>query len=195
MVDMETLWQFHCCWGAIDGCHVSIQCPPEGPNASKEYHNFKNFYSIIMMAIVGAKDRFIWANVGFPGNSHDSVILQSTELWHEVTENNVITSMAKTIEGTEVYPMILGDSAFPFRIWLMKPYTHANLKPVEANFNYHLSRARMVIERAFGQLKISNQNICIAANESLPPQLDLTTHPIEIPSTFLVDTKPKADRM
>jgi len=43
-----------------------------------------------MMAIVDAKDHFIWASVGFPGNLHDSVILQSTELWHEITENNVI---------------------------------------------------------------------------------------------------------
>lgn len=55
-----------------------------------------------MMAIVDAKYRFIWASVGFPGNVHDSVSLQSTELWHEITWNNVIPSMVKTIEGTEV---------------------------------------------------------------------------------------------
>jgi len=42
-IDMEMLWQFPCSWGAIDGCHISIQCPPGGPDASKEYHNFKNF--------------------------------------------------------------------------------------------------------------------------------------------------------
>ena len=30
VVDMEMLWQFPCCWGAIDGCHISIQCPPQG---------------------------------------------------------------------------------------------------------------------------------------------------------------------
>ena len=24
MVDMAALWQFPCCWGAIDGCHISI---------------------------------------------------------------------------------------------------------------------------------------------------------------------------
>ena len=68
MVDMEMLWQFPSCWGAIDGCHIPIQCPPGGLKACKEYHNFKNFYSIVMMAIVDAQDRFIWASVGFPGN-------------------------------------------------------------------------------------------------------------------------------
>ena len=89
--------------------------------------------------------------------------------------------------------LILGDSAFPFRIWLMKPYTHANLTLEETNFNYRLSRARMVVERAFGQLKsrwrvlyrklecqletvkqvtlacLILHNICIAENDSLPP--------------------------
>ena len=153
MVDMKTLWQFQCCWGAIDGCHIPIQCPPGGAKACKEYHNFKNFYSIVMMAIVDAQDRFIWASVGFAGNSHDSVIFQSTELWHDITENNIIPSITQVVEGTEVYPMILGDSAFPFRVWLMKPYGNANLSPEESYFNYHLSRARMVTERAFGQLK------------------------------------------
>ena len=104
---MEMLWQFPSCWGAIDGCHIPIQCPPGGLKACKEYrHNFKNFYSIFMMAVVDAQDRFIWARVGFPGNSHDSVIFQSTELWHDITEHNIISSITKTIGGTEVYPVI-----------------------------------------------------------------------------------------
>ena len=147
---MEMLWQFPSCLGAIDGCDIPIQCPPGGLKACKEYHNFKNLYSIFMMAVVDAQDRFIWGRVGFPGNSHDCVIFQSTELWHDITEHNIIPSITKTIGGTEVYPVIFGDSAFPCRLWLMKPYGHANLTPEEAYFNYCLSRATMVDERAFG---------------------------------------------
>lgn len=74
ILDMDQLWQFPCTWGAIDGCHLPIQCPPGGQEARKEYHNFKNFYSIVMMAIIDAQDRFVWVSIGFPGNSHDSVI-------------------------------------------------------------------------------------------------------------------------
>ena len=74
--------------GCYRWCHIPVQCPPGGAKACKEYHNFKNFYSIVMMAIVDTQDRFIWASVGFPGNSHDSVIFQSTELWDDITENN-----------------------------------------------------------------------------------------------------------
>ena len=27
ILDMEELWQFPCCWGAKDGCHIPMKCP------------------------------------------------------------------------------------------------------------------------------------------------------------------------
>ena len=199
MVDMNQLWQFPWCWGAIDSCHIPIQCPPGGEEACKEYHNFKNVFSIVMMAIVDAAARFMWVSVGFPGNSHDSIIFQSTQLWSDIMEKKVIPEISQNIQGTDIYPMILGDSAFPFRIWLMKPYSNAVLS-AEC---YRLSRARMVSERAFGQLKsrwrvlyrksscqpdalkcialacVVLHNVCIDMSDSLPSQLDLTEHPAQ----------------
>ena len=38
----------------------------------KQYYNFKNFYSAVLLALVDAKYRFIWASLGAPGNTHDS---------------------------------------------------------------------------------------------------------------------------
>eukprot|EP00794_Sanderia_malayensis_P012599 gene12599-biopygen10038 len=49
--------------------------------------------------------------------------------------------------------MLIGDSAFPFMPWLMKPYGSAVLTEQQRYFSYRLSRARMVVEGAFGQLK------------------------------------------
>ena len=43
-----------------------------------------------------------------------------------------------------IYPMIIGDSAFPFRTWLLKPYTNHSLTEQQRYFNYRSSRARMV---------------------------------------------------
>ena len=92
--------------------------------------------------------------MGFPGNSHDSIILQSKQLWSDITEKKVIPEISQNIQETDIYPLILGDSAFPFRIWLMKPYSNGVVSAEQHDFNYHLiSRARMVSERAFGQLK------------------------------------------
>ena len=63
ILDMEELWQFPFSWAAVDGCDIPMKCPPGGANAKKEYHNFKSFYSVILMALVDAKYRFIWEAV------------------------------------------------------------------------------------------------------------------------------------
>ncbi|CAH3124308.1 unnamed protein product [Pocillopora meandrina] len=59
ILDMEEFFKFPCCWTAIDGCHIPMKCPPGGLQACKEYHNFKNFYSIVLMAMVDSHYRFV----------------------------------------------------------------------------------------------------------------------------------------
>ena len=148
MEEMESGWQFPCCFGALDGCHMPVKCPDDGLEACKEYHNFKNFYSIILMAAIDAKYQFIWASAGFPGNSHDSIILQSTELYRSIIEDSIIPDIAENENGTNIFPLLLGDSAFPFKTWLMKPFTNALFTEEQKYFNYRLSRAKMTTEEA-----------------------------------------------
>ena len=58
------------------------------------------------------------------------------------------------IHGCQVPICILGDSAYPIQPWLLKPFTESpSMTDVEKCFNYRLSRARMVVENAFGRLK------------------------------------------
>ncbi|XP_044184341.1 protein ALP1-like [Acropora millepora] len=197
ILDMEDLRQFPCSWAVTDGCHIPLKRPVGGLQANKEYHNFKNFYSIVLMGMVDARHRFVWASCGFPENSHDSIIIfQSTNLWSEITYGQTIPDIGKDVEGDNVPPLILGDSAFPFRSWLMKPYTSAVLTPSQKYYNYRLSRARMSIEEAYGELKdrwrvlqrkcesaqeevrdntlacIVLHNICIERGETLCRQID-----------------------
>ena len=54
----DSLWQFRFCFGAVDGCHIPIKCPAGGLEANKEYHNFENFYSVVLMAVVDVQYRF-----------------------------------------------------------------------------------------------------------------------------------------
>ena len=60
---MDQEWQFPAAFAAIDGCHLPIKCPSGGAEFAKEYHNFKNFYSVVLMALDDAHTRFVWASV------------------------------------------------------------------------------------------------------------------------------------
>ena len=118
-----------------------------------------------------------------------------------MTGGEIIPQIGKDIGSITVSPIISGDLAFPFKLWLMKPFTSAVLTPIQSNFNYRLSRAVMVVECAYGQLKgpwrilrrkcestpvelrsvclacIVLHNICISRGESLNRKLDFTIDP------------------
>ena len=46
----------------------------------KPKNNFKNFYSVVLMGIVGADYRFLWASTGLRENVNDACLLQACKL-------------------------------------------------------------------------------------------------------------------
>ena len=201
ILDMEEAWQFPCCWSAVDGCHTPIKCPPGGLESYKEYHNFKNLFSVVLMGMVDSKYRFVWGSCGYPDNSHDSIIFQSTDLWNQIKNQEYLPKIGKDVDGLLVPPLIIGDGAFPLQPWLMKPCTNANPTPQQRYYNYRLSRARMVTEGAFGQLKgrwrvllrrcecsqentktaalacVFLHNICLEKGDTMTRKMDLAIDP------------------
>ena len=104
------------------------------------------------MGMVDSKYRFVWASCGYPGNSHDLVIFQSSDLWNQIRNQEYLPKIGKNLGSLFVPLLILGDAAFPLQP-LMKPSTNANPTLQQRYYNYRLSRGRMVTEGAFGQLK------------------------------------------
>lgn len=110
-------------------------------------------YSIILLALVDHKYRFRFVNVGAPGRCHDSHVYQVSKL-AKIVGGPLFKAPEATICGAQVPPVILCDQAFPLTPNLMKPFGHSGLLSEEQKaFNYNLSKARRIVENAFGRLK------------------------------------------
>ena len=136
---------------AIDGCHIPVRPPALNHT---DYYNRKGWYSVILQAVVDDKYLFRDVMVGWPGSVHDARVLSKSQLYRKVVGKEVLNTSSCTINGMNVLPFLLGDSAYPLSQWLMKPFPHnASLSSAQRAFNYRLSRARIVVENAFGRLK------------------------------------------
>ncbi len=52
--------------------------------AGSYYFNYKNFHSIVLMALVDGDYKFIWVDVGSNGPSSDAQIFEDCELKHVI---------------------------------------------------------------------------------------------------------------
>lgn len=147
----EERWGFPQFGGAIDGSHIPILRPGE---YHTDYFNRKGWYSIILQALVDCHYCFTDIYVGWPGRVHDARVFKNSPLLEKAQRGTLFPNMNRVINGRDIPVLVLGDPAYPLMNWLMKPFPdNGQLRPEKSNFNYRLSRARMVVENAFGRLK------------------------------------------
>ena len=75
--DFEARWNLPHCLGAFDGKHIRIQKPK---NSGSLYFNYKQFFSVVLMAVVDSKYQFLWIDVGGVGHQSDAQIYNNSEL-------------------------------------------------------------------------------------------------------------------
>lgn len=148
----EERWNFPHCLGAIDGKHVEIT-PPD--NCGSYYFNYKGKHSMVLMAIVDANYQFLLCDFGTNGRISDGGVLQNTEFYKKLQDNNLEIPPAESAErSSRILPYVfVADDAFPLRCDMIKPFRQIDLISHERKiYNYRVSRARRIVENAFGIL-------------------------------------------
>ena len=139
------------CVGAVDGCRVPIISPQMFP---ADYYNRKGWHSMLLQGTVDFKGRFIDLYIGWPGRVHDARVFSNSSLYDRGQRKALLPNKPVSLSGTDVPLVILGDPAYPLLPWLMKAFVNNGRLTSEQNtFNYRLSKARVVVEHAYGRLK------------------------------------------
>ena len=106
------------------------------------------------MGIADAEYRFLWIQVGDVGSTSDGQIWNNCEVRQALQAGGLGIPDPDPLPGDDVDTpyYFVGDDTFGMRTWLMKPFSRRGMDHDERVFNYRLSRARRVVENAFGIL-------------------------------------------
>lgn len=145
-------WNIPNCVGAVDGKHCVIQAPM---SSGSDFFNYKSTFSVVLMAIVHANYNFIFANIGCQGRISDGGVFRNTSFYRKLLSNELNLPNDQSLPGRQqnVRFILVADDAFPLERHIMKPYPGTHARGSEKRiYYYRLSRARRIVENAFGIL-------------------------------------------
>ena len=138
--EFEELWQFPNCIGALDGKHIALFHPFSG---GSNYCNYKNFHSIILMALVDANYKFLYVNIGCQGRLNDGAVYRNYSFYKSLTTDQLkipadrqlpdLSDMNDSFlnqnsQQVKMPYVIVADDAYSLSRNCMKPYPQKNLK-------------------------------------------------------------------
>ncbi|XP_063912883.1 putative nuclease HARBI1 [Zophobas morio] len=166
------LWNFPNCLGALDGKHIAFRATKKDGSF---YYNYKGFHSIVLMALVDAQYNFTYVDVGCNGRVSDGGVFSNSTLYTAIEQNalNFPNDEKLPQSNVEVPYVIVTDEAFRLTKRMMKPWGQRS-SISEKIFNYRLSRARRVVENAFGILANRFQILQRDINLSVDKVQDIT---------------------
>lgn len=107
----------------MDGKHVNVQPPP---NSGSFYYNYKNRFSIVLLAVVDANYKFLYIDIGCNGRVSDGGVFQQSSLFTALENNSLNIPPPEPLPGSSlpVPYTIVAESAFPLKKYIQK---HSNL--------------------------------------------------------------------
>ena len=139
--------------GCVDGTHIRILRPRVD---EFQYVCRKEYHSINVQAICDRRGEFIHVSAKWPESTNDSFILRNSAVW-------------TAFEAGDHSGIILRDSAYPLRRWLMTPFRDTSNIQSKIAYNSSLCKTRVLIEQVFGRLKrrwgILHQEVRVATSK------------------------------
>lgn len=150
--DFASKWNFNNCIGAIDGKHVFMKAPTK---SGSDFFNYKGRFSIVLLVMVDANMRILYVDVGAKGRFSDGGIFATSFISLRLKDSSRLPEDQPLFEGGKPMPFVaVGDAAFPLQKHLMRPYPgkQSATDRKKRVYNYRHSRARRIVECAFGVL-------------------------------------------
>ena len=132
--------------GAVDCSHIAI-LPRESERIA--YTNRKSFYSIHLLAVVDARGRFIFVDIGCAGSMADTTVLCTSKL---ATSQTVRARCSRLPPVPYGYFLLLpADAGFASLPWVVQNYStlHCTESIACQKFNNCIGRGRGIVERAY----------------------------------------------
>ena len=148
----------------MDGKHIPLINPC---NSGSAYFNYKNFFGIVLLALVDADYKFIYVDIGCQGRISDGGVFKNCDLLKLIANGEANFPKGRQLPDmstlndyflvqsdrtSDVSYVIIADDAFPSSTFCMKLYAQSNLSDSKRSFGYRLSRERRTTENAFGVL-------------------------------------------
>jgi hypothetical protein len=147
--DFAKKWKVPNCVGAVDGKHVPVQALI---GSGRDYFNYKQFFGIVLLAIVDANFSFVYINIGSQGRVSDGGFNHTSfKIFLDYFKLNLPADCVLQGINTPFPYIYLADNAFWLTCIIMKPYAGAQAKRSKTNIcNYRVSKKLRIAENVFG---------------------------------------------
>ncbi|KAK3929699.1 Protein ALP1-like [Frankliniella fusca] len=143
--EFQVMWNIPHCLGAIDGKQAF-------PHCGSRYYGYKKRHCLTFMAVSNAKHQFLIVESGASGKRSDANIFYRSAFFSKLTHRKLNIPPPCPVSGlnNDLPFFFIGDNAYPLFENFAVPFKGNNLKDEEMVYNYRLSRARRIVENAFG---------------------------------------------
>lgn len=120
--DFGHRWNFYNCLGAMDGKHFKIDPPLQSGSL---YYNYKDSFSVVLLAVVDAQLRFIYVDIGTNGIISDTGIWNKSSLKAHLDNNSLNIPAPTPLPNTDKeFPFVfVGDEGFLLSTKVLIPYS------------------------------------------------------------------------